>query len=318
MKRYFLVGLCMLLMISIFTACSSASETSNNESTTSQENHADGWPRTIENQDGSKTELKKKPKKIAVLHFGLSEYLFALGVAPIASTDIDMPKSFATLKPYEKELNKMEDLGQTMSPNLEKLIQLQPDLIIATVEHEKILDNLKKIAPVIIEKENSNWKDTLTYFANIVGEEQKAKEFIQNTEKTISDTKEKLKKYNDKTFVFLRPMQKGSFGIIGSKNFDHYHENGFDLKTPQGYPENWQETSLEGLAKLNPDYIFFQDDIQRSQDAVKQIEKDQVWQNINAVKNGHVYYLDVSLNTGSPLAIELAAKTITENLEKQR
>lgn len=316
LRKHSIFVLCWILCFSIVMGCSTESETQ-----TSIEPNSKGWPRTIENADGTTVKLKKKPEKIAVLHFGYSEYLFALGVAPIATTDIHMPKKFETLKPYQKEVSKMEDLGDSMSPNLEKLVQLQPDLIIAGSFQEKILDQLRKIAPVVIDKrdyQGLGWKETLQYYAKIVGEEEKAKQYIQKTEQTITDARKQFDKYHDKTFVFLRPQSKGSFGIVGSKGFEYYHEEGFGLKTPKDYPKEWKAVSLEGIAKLNPDYIFFQDDLKRSQEAVKQAEKDQVWKNMEAVKNGHVYYLDVSLNTGSPLAVELAAKTIKEKLENQK
>lgn len=316
-QKHLRYSICLLLIVALLVGCSQSTTTSTNSQAT--EETEKGWPRKIENADGTTTELKQKPKRIAVLHFGYTEYLLALGVAPIATTDLSMPKSFETLKPYQKELAQMEDLGDTMSPSIEKLIQLKPDLIIAGSFQKNIHEQLRKIAPVVIDKreyQNMGWKETIQYYAQITGEEEKANQYIQEVEQTISETKKKLEKYRDQTFVFLRPQSKGNFGVVGSKGFGYYHEEGFGLKTPEGYPNDWQTLSLEGLAKLNPDYIFFQDDEQRSKEAVKQVEKDQVWQNIPAVKNGNIFFLDVSLNTGSPLAVQLAAKTIVENLEK--
>ena len=317
MFQKYLKKACWFLLCFLFLlGCSHVP--SNTEVGTTKDS-AKGWPRTIENADGTTTLLEQKPKRIAVLHFGYTEYLLALGVTPIATTDLSMPRKFATLKPYQKELAQMEDLGSSMSPSIEKLIRLKPDLIIAGSFHQNILDQLKKIAPVVIDRrgyQDLGWKETILYYAKITGEEEKANQYIQETEKIIETTKKKLARYQNQTFVFLRPQSKGNFGIVGKKGFHYYHEQGFGLQTPANYPQEWQLVSLEGLAKLNPDVIFFQDDQKRSQQAVKQVEKDRVWQQINAVKNGRVYYLDVSLNTGSPLAIQLAAQTITENLEK--
>lgn len=313
----------MAILLVVVTGCNSTDSKNEGATIPKEEPEAStsSWPRSIQNDDGTTVVLEKKPEKIAVLHFGYSEYLLALGITPIATTNKDIAHTFATLQPFQSDFDQMKDLGETSSPSLEKLAELKPDLIIAGSFHSDILEGLRKIAPVIIDKRGNDptmsWQDTITYYGDILGEEAKAEEYIQKTEQIIQDTNKALAKYSDQTFVFLRPSSKGDFGIVGSKAFGHYHENGFGLKTPEEYPTEWANISLEGLVSLNPDYIFFQDNKEAVDKAIENVKNDTVWQNINAVKNGNIYFLDISLNTGSPLAIELAAKTITESLEQK-
>lgn len=321
-KKYFIMLLTLALTILALTACgSNKDETNATTKESASKEAANNWPRTIENSDGTVAELVKKPEKIAVVHFGYAEYLLALDNAPIATTNKEVALSFETLKPYEDALNKMEDLGETMAPNIERLAEMKPDLIIAGAFQKDMLDNLRKIAPVIVDKRDVDvdmgWQDTITYYGEILGEEDKAQQYIEETEQVIKETHDKLTAYQDETFIFVRPDGKGNFGVVGSDSFEHYHEKGFGLHTPEGYPEQWEDMSLEGLFKLNPDYIFFQDNLQTVEAAMKQVENDDVWKNLTAVKNDHVYYLDISLNTGSPLAIKLAAKSIIESLEQK-
>lgn len=276
------------------------------------------WPRTYKDGLGKEVVIEKQPQKIAVLHFGYVEYLLALGVDPYAAAQLSTVEKFKTLKPYP-QMGSIIDVGQVMSPNLEKLVELQPDLIIAgTGIHDKAYDSLSKISTVVYKKNYGSWKETLNDYAQLLGKEAEAESLVQKTEQVIKETREKLAKYQDKTFVFLRPSSKGAFGVVGSKVYIHYHdkENGFGLKTPANYPENWADISLETLSEMNPDYIFFQDDVNNCKALVDTMSANSVWKSISAVRDGNIHYLDLSLNTASPLAIQLAAEEIVKSLEK--
>lgn len=63
---------------------------------------------------------------------------------------------------------------------------------------------------------------------------------------------------------------------------------------------------------MNPDYIIFQHDLDVAKAAVQEKESSAVWQALKSVKNNHVLFFDNSLNTGSVLAIRLAAENFME------
>lgn len=326
MLKQFMLAILGLLVI-LLVACSN--DTSSNEvddapnnteelTESSSEEVAGEWPRSIEDAYGNEVIIDKKPEKVAVLHFGYVEYLLALGVVPVAAPSLDYVAEFETLQPFHTDLSSVEDIGDVETPNIEKLVELEPDLIIGDSHfHDSLVESLEKIAPVILRKNDLDWKGQLEYYGSILGADERASEFITESEEIIAETNEKLEKFNDKKFVFLRPSSKATFGIIGSSYYAHYHENGFGLNTPADYPEQWTEISLEGLAEMNPDYIFFQDVKESSQEAIAEVENDNVWNSISAVIEGDVYFIDISLNTASPLAIQLAAKQIVEALETE-
>lgn len=274
------------------------------------------WPRTYTDGLGKEAVIEKQPEKVAVLHFGYTEYLLALGITPLAAAQLSVVESFGTLKEFP-QMAEIIDVGEVMSPNLEKLVELQPDLIIAgTGIHDNAYDSLSKISTVAFKNNYGTWKETLNDYAQLLGREEQAEALIEETEGIIAETRDKLAGFKDKTFVFLRPSSKDGFGVVGSKIYAHYHDekDGFGLKTPENYPENYETISLEALSEMNPDFIFFQDSEETSRELVDSLASNAVWQGISAVRNGHVDYLDISLNTGSPLAIQLAAKQLAASL----
>lgn len=290
---------------------------------------AAAWPRTIKDSLGKQITLEKKNKRVAILDFGFMESMLALETPPLASTYAERSlKGFRTLQPYATS-TQIEELGEGKAPNLEKLAELAPDLILQTAEAEhldmKLYERASQIAPVVTFN-SSDWKKQLRNFAECLGEEPKAEAYIASIEELLIESRKKLSGYNDKTvaLLFERSGSKGNFVITGSAEnpvwFDK--ETGLGLTLPDGYPRKGEAVSLEGLAAMNPDYIFLFGSLGSEANQYKQSylsEKTQassVWQSLSAVKNGHVYYLDAAVRAAGPLSIKLGIETIVENMTK--
>ncbi|WP_313339796.1 ABC transporter substrate-binding protein [Sedimentibacter sp.] len=331
MKRFMKFIILFAFVASMLAGCAKAPEADNTTAEDSNNQVAEtevqdkdagtdsesAWPRTYVDGLGKEVIIEKEPQRIVVLHFGYTEYLLALDVVPVGVASLSIAQQFETLNQYE-ELNTIIDVGETVSPNLEKILELQPDLIIAGAGiHDDMRESLKKIAPVVFKKNYGKWDETLQDYAQMLGREEKAEQYIESSKEIISQTYRELEKYSDKTFVFLRPSSKSEFGIVGSEIYSHYHDsqNGFGMNVPENYPESWAEISLEALVEMNPDYIFFQDKEELCRQKVAEMESSSVWNSITAVKEGNIGYLDISLNTGSPLAIRLASEQILEYLK---
>jgi len=104
---------------------------------------------------------------------------------------------------------------------------------------------------------------------------------------------------------------------LGSSNTIYYNENdGFNLSIPNGYPENSEVISLEALSQMNPDYIIFRHFSDSVNSAVEKQKTSPVWQSLNAVKKDQILFFDNSLNSESPLALQIAAKNLTKAISK--
>lgn len=310
MKR--LMGLILLftLLTGLLAGCTDSSSQSN---TGEEETKEAAWPRTITDAAGNEIVLKEQPQRIAILHSLYLEYFFALGMPPIASTGsstgtaMKALEEWETLKPYKGTADVI-DLGSARDLNLEAILEAKPDVIVTFEGHvDSIYDQLVQIAPVIQVDYNASWQEQTKACAEIVGKEEFAEDFIEETEEIISSTKGKLSEYADKTIALFR-SDGNSFFSRGTKD---YYET-FGISKPAGYPDQYETMSLEAVAEMNPDYIVFQDYIDTSQTFVKDQEASSVWQALNAVKNDHVYYFDDSLNTFGPLAMRLTAEKLVE------
>jgi iron complex transport system substrate-binding protein len=309
------------LGMSALSGCSNTPENVENEgpNTSGEKGTEAAFPRTYRDNINREVVIEAQPQRAVVLHFGFAEYLLALGISPVGVAWLYRAQSFKTLEPYSSELDKAVELGDVMAPDLERILSLNPDLIIADSSiHADALDALQNIAPTVFKKTYGTWQETLNDYAQMLGCEAEAESYITSTQNLMDETRAKLNKYKGQTFMFLRPTGKSMFGVseYPPQSFHYDAETGFGLTPPEGIPNQWEDITLEALAAFNPDYLFFQDDADTNRQAIEDIESSGVWQSISAVRQGHVGELDLSVNTGSPLAIRLAAQQLQEQLEK--
>lgn len=212
MKKCMGLIVSIALLVGTLAGCAGTPNTSSSESpnpassvteavkSETNEQESDKWPRTYVDTLGRKVVLEKKPEKVALLFFRNFEHLFLLGESPVAATDINVLGEWESLDPYKN--NAIADLGSIASPNIEKLLEIEPDLIIAvSSRYESYGGKLDLIAPVItVDSNENNWQGALREYGVIFGKEQKAEEEIARIEAFIATSREQLKAYNDKSF----------------------------------------------------------------------------------------------------------------------
>ncbi|NFQ84060.1 ABC transporter substrate-binding protein [Clostridium sporogenes] len=329
MKKFMGLFVSLILIVGILSGCSGA----NNKDTKSQSDNSSKdqtkdvgnsqWPRTIKDATGKEIKLDKKPERVVVLHSLFLDYFFALETPPTASAGATFSKGnkaldgFETLKPYVGTAN-IIDLGDARALNLEAVVNAKPDVIVTFKGHvDKTYDKLVKIAPVVQIDMKDSLQDKTMQCAKIIGKEDLATKIINETEKDIENTRKFLENHKDKTFALLRVDGKGNFVAVGSSNTLYYHKaHGFNLSKPNGYPEKSKVISLEGLSKMNPDYIIFRHFSNSVNSAVEKQKTSPVWQSLNAVKKDQILFVDNSLNSESPLALQIAAKNLTKAISK--
>ena len=270
------------------------------------------FPRTYKDARGKEITIEKKPERIAVTTWMITEKLLAIDAPPVAADTLATMSEWASMKAY-LEKYQIEDLGTEV--NLEKLLETKPDLILATTANEKIYDQLEAIAPVIVFDIGimfGDWQISTREVAGVVGEEAAAEAFIDDLMAQIAQTKEKLS-MDGKTVSFLRLWSKTIYSMGVATCAAYYdEETGLGLDMPQGWPEQIGELSLESLTEMNPDYIF----ISTSEDEayLDELGKNSVWNTLIAVKEGHVYPVDLSGLSGGALAAKYGVQVVLDAL----
>lgn len=260
----------------------------------------------IEDAMGNQT-IKGTPKNIVVLQWSYAEYLLELGIQPAGVTDIDGYKKYVHV---DKKLAKsVKDVGTRTEPNLEAISRLKPDLIIAMKStHEKILDNLKTIAPVVTLESSSTVKNQYTNMledfkkvAKVVDKTEKAELAISDLEKFIDDQKKRLTEadlagskylvsqaYSVQNSVAIRLFTDNSIvsqimtrlGLENAYKPDKFEPNGFRKVTVEAL-QNFQDENLQFLSIVQDDDNVFEN----------QLKGNPAWENLSFVKSGNTHQL---------------------------
>lgn len=329
-KRSLVAAILICVMMILVAGCGGADQqtgatstpgetsTSSETGTTagkSEENTASSYPKTIKHLSGE-TVIPAKPVKIATPYIAFVDYLAVLDEYPIAAQGV------ATIERNFPNLSKriqgkgIEDLG--MEVDMEKLLDAQPDIIIAGDDMSDKYELLSQIAPTVILPQAGEWRETLLQLGDIIGKEETAKNVLAEFDRKSAEYKEKLASRSQESVMFVMYSGKEQFTTWNDGRFDPFYK-GLGLKSVEDAKENGQLT-LESLAALSPDHLFVINNWQNPiQGGVKAALKDsKVWNSLNAVKNNQVYELaDPSLPGPMALAKIDGIEEIMKAMGKQ-
>lgn len=271
----------------------------------------------IEHELG-KEVLNKKPEKIVVLEFSYTDALMTLGVQPVGIADDDDPDLF--MDTVREQLKDYTSIGSRYEPNIEMISSLQPDLIIADLNHHKnIYDQLKGIAPTIVlddhQADYNKMLDNYLVIAKAVGKEEEGKKRLEEHNQKIEEAKQKL----GDTAMTVLPAVTNPEGLFAHS--DHSYTGsfltsiGFDdpVKSEDSYPK----LSLEQLVETNPQAVFLLPATETT--IVDEWKKNPLWKEIDAVKNNKVFTVerkDWALSRGL-LGSEKMIEDIVKHLGEQ-
>lgn len=263
---------------------------SNNTSQTFKE-------KTIVHDFGT-TELKKAPKRIVILDNLYGEILDPLHITPVgATTGQADSQEFSTLFKKQYKDAKVVSVGWQGSPDLDKIAELKPDLILMTGEQEDLYEELSEIAPTvgyqINTDENWDYHETSLKVSEIFDKRDEMKKDLDRVDAREAVFAENVKaKFGNQKLMYLRVTDNdiryyayGHFGYL----YDTYHFNRAETFNPD---DMFQVIDPDKLKDINPDLLIVQADSQELLE--NKLKNNPVWSSLKAVQNNKVIYADYS------------------------
>ena len=248
--------------------------------------------------DFGTTELKKAPKRIVILDNLYGEILDPLDITPVgATTGQADSQEFSTLFKKQYKDAKVVSVGWQGNPDLDKIAELKPDLILMTGEQEDLYDELSEIAPTvgyqINTDENWDYHETSLKVAEIFDKRDEMKKDLDRLDAREAVFAENVKaKFGDQKLLYLRVTDNdvryyayGHFGYL----YDTYHFNRAETFNPD---DMFQVIDPDKLKDINPDLLIVQADSQELLD--NKLKNTPVWTSLKAVQNNKVIYADYS------------------------
>lgn len=277
--------------------------------------------RVIQHELG-KTCVPLHPKRVVTLSTMDLANALALGNRPIATAS-DFSEGKTPFPPYlYSQAQGIPTLGNSIEPNLEKILYLKPDLIYSWWgSNPKAINSLLTgIAPTVVHNwENFSWKEIVNLTAQLLGQEQASQTAWQHYQTKIQNLKTALgDRYQGKKISFVY-FYFGRIGTSVNNSFVGSILKDVGLQRPPAQDRNiepWGSTefSLEELDQVDGDVLFVASFTEDDRKDLEQLQHNPLWQTLKAVQKKQVYFVSaVTWLWGSDL---IGAEAVIDDLQK--
>ena len=296
MKKFW-IGLLGIVMAMSMVACSNSPDTSGTTSGEGAASDQGSEMITVEDMKGT-VSIPANPQRVVDVS-GSADELIILDVPFVGSANTSMFDG-VTVPPNLEEYfteNNVEVVGNYSGSvgelNLEKIAELNPDLIIMNIRHEKVYDQLKEIAPTVMLNDDINyvnWKGRFQQLGEWFCKAEIVTLWLEDYDKKSAEFAEKVKAVTgDETFAVIEKnsVRTGSYYVYRTGGPGELVYDAMKLPASAGVPEGvWGEVvDAEYCSRIDADHIFFFSD----DGTVGDTADLPTWQNLKAVKNGNVY-----------------------------
>lgn len=279
--------LLLFIVMSIgLVSCGSTNQTSVDNANESIQDASVSYPVTIKDSFGKEVVLEKEPEKVISVAPNISEIIYKLGAEEKLSGRTDYCD-------YPEEVKNIESIGTLRKPDIEKIIDLEPDLVITSTHFDE--ENTAKLEEAGIKVIGLYEENDVTGVYSII----ETLGTALNKQSEATETVKEMKDSIDKVTKTVSELEKPSvYYVVG------YGEGG-DFSAPENtfvgqliklaggnniVPESdsWS-FSLESLLEADPDIIV-----------VREGEKENFmstegYKELTAVKKDRVYEIDNNL-----------------------
>jgi len=314
-KKLLIISLTLIMTLATVVGCTSkGSEPSIEDNTQLSEKNNDIYPMEVEDQFGNKATIEKQPTRIISLAPSHTEILFSLGLN-------DEIVGVTTYCNYPEEATKKERVGDAFNVNIEKILELEPDLVIQYGPgKEEVNKRLTDSGIVVLCYQPESIDDVINVIEEIgkitnhmiqakavTVDMMSKRDYIVNK---VSNIDKKAKVFFE---VWSEPLQAagpGSFideliTLAGGENI---------AKDAEGA---YVQFDLEQLIERDPDVYLMSEDLETK--TIESVKSRPGYSELSAVKNDRIYILDPLITIPGPRIVdglEMVAKSIYPELFK--
>lgn len=318
MKKLLLI---MMTVAMVLVGCGTEAQPEKKEGEKAAQEQTTGFPVTVKDALDEDIVIENQPEKIISLIPSNTEVVYALenGDAIVGVTDFDN---------YPEEAMSKEKIGG-MEINIEKMISLKPDLVLA---HESTADSTKAglqqlkdagIDVVVVNDAQSfdGVYESIEMIGKAIGEPQKAAELVGNMKNSFAELKKQAEsiKPDQQKSVFVEVSPAPEIYTAGKNTFINEMLELIGAKNAAGDMEGWAKVDQEAIVERNPDVVVTTYGYY-TENAVELVLGRQGWENVKAVKGKQVFdvHSDLVTRSGPRLAegAEELAKAIYPDVFK--
>lgn len=254
--------------------------------------------RTVQDELGRMVALSETPHRIISLAPSLTDMVYALG----AGVDLVGISNFTK---YPKEALAKASVGDMTNPSIETIVALHPDVVLATKEmnRRETVDQLEKLGIpcyVIQPHDIAGIYVSITNLGNVLNRRQEADALVNRLHARVQAIHNRVK---DKPAprVFFVLWHDPVFTAGKNAFITELIETAGAKSVTDDMAQDWPQMSLEAVLARKPDFLIL---VRGSETALEDLRKKPGWDSLEAVKAGHVFYVDDRIDHPSPVAFD--------------
>jgi len=273
---------------------------------------------TVTDDRGKEVTIYRRPKRIISLSPANTEILFALGL----DEEIVGVTEFCN---YPPEAKSKEKIGGYSNPNLEKIVSLKPDLILADYGNPiKGIKQIESLGYTLVGLNPKTIEDILRNIklvGKITGKTKEASELISNMKERLNSVEERVRNLDEDEkvrvlyVIWYKPLWTAGSGTFIDELIKK--AGGINIASElSGY----KQMSLEKVIEKNPQVIV----VGESKDQpnlVKTVKEETTLFGTDAFRNNRIYTIDTDIvsRSGPRIvdALEQLAKLLHPKMFKE-
>jgi len=262
--------------------------------------------RTVKDGLGRTVEIPDHPHRVVCLIPSVVDIVYSLG----AGADVVAISDFTK---YPAEAVQKPSIGLPLSPSIETIVALHPDLVIGSgdlnvVESAGSLQRLGVPVFMVDPHGIEGIYASILSLGKALNREREANTLVARLRARVEAVKARVAgkpKLRVLMAIWYDPVM-----TIGKKAFiSELIEAAGGRSVTDDIAQEWPEMSLESIVSRQPDALLF---IKGSKLTAEDLKTRPGWEHVKAVQQGRVYYVDDRIQYPSPVAFDAL-----EDLAKQ-
>jgi iron complex transport system substrate-binding protein len=254
--------------------------------------------RTVTDELGRTITVPEHPHRLVCLAPSVVDDVYALG----AGADILAVTDYAK---YPPEARTKPSVGVPLSPSIETIVSLHPDLVLGFGEMSN-LDTMKRleqlgIAVFMVSPHGvEGIYRSLASIGQALNRDESAKKLIARLR--AREAAVRLRVSGKPVVSILMPLWYDPVVSIGKHAFiTELIEIAGGHSVTGDLPQEWPQISLEAVLERKPEALLL---VRGSKMSAEQIVNRPGWSNVPAIKNHRIYYVDDRIEIPSPVVFD--------------
>ena len=254
--------------------------------------------RTVTDELGRTITVPEHPHRLVCLAPSVVDDVYALGAGADVLAVTDYSK-------YPPEARAKPSVGVPLSPSIETIVSLHPDLVLGFGEMSN-LDTMKRleqlgIAVFMVSPHGvEGIYRSLASIGQALNRDESAKKLIARLR--AREAAVRLRVSGKPVVSILMPLWYDPVVSIGKHAFiTELIEIAGGHSVTSDLPQEWPQISLEAVLERKPEALLL---VRGSKMSAEQIVNRPGWSNVPAIKNHRIYYVDDRIEIPSPVVFD--------------